>query len=66
LILVRFFLPTSIAENLKNIEKQTVFIGFRENWPFEVSVDFSMNLMPSWLRFGSKKPLKIDQNTIKK
>ena len=41
------------------------FIGFREKWPFEVSVDFSSIFMPTWLHFGSENPSKIDQKSKK-
>ena len=65
LIYVRFLLPTSIAENLKIIEKPLVFIGSPEKWPFEVSVDFGSIFMPTWLHFGNKNPSKIYQKSKK-
>ena len=58
-------LPTSVAENQKNIEKPLVLKVFRENWTVEVSIDFSMILMPSWLHFGGQHPSKIHPKSNK-
>ena len=60
----RFSIPTCFPKSTKIIEKPLFFIGFRENQPFEVNIDFwhdfDANLPPFSLPKSTQIPSKID------
>ena len=63
-IFYRFSIPTCLTKSTKIIEKPLFFIGFRENRPFEVNIDFShdfdANLPPFSLSKSTQILSKID------